>query len=59
MISQWSELTVCLTCSAIVPTRFVDDHEQWHARIAQVAIDNTARLDALGAPPPPTAADPR
>lgn len=37
----------CPVCWAWVRAPFLDEHEAWHSRIAQVAIETTARLVAL------------
>lgn len=44
---RWDELGVCLTCSAIVPNRLMNGHEEWHTRIAEVAIETKKRVDRM------------
>jgi len=37
----------CQVCGAMVPSQMVQQHEEWHERISQVAIESTQRIDAL------------
>jgi hypothetical protein len=44
---RWEELGICLTCSAIVPNRLMHEHDEWHTRIAEVAIETKHRIDRM------------
>jgi hypothetical protein len=37
----------CLICGAIVSSRLVRDHQQWHKNISDVAIHSIEQIDAL------------
>lgn len=41
------ETKTCGTCWAVIATRMADQHDEWHQRIAEVAIESTQRIDAL------------
>lgn len=39
----------CITCSGWVEVAAIPEHDQWHERIANVAIENTKRIDEFTA----------
>lgn len=40
-------VTSCPTCGALVHLKMLEDHQEWHQRIADVAIESTKRVEAL------------
>lgn len=42
-----AETRTCITCWAQVRTEVMHLHEEWHANISSVAIENTRRIRAL------------
>lgn len=39
--------STCMTCWALVPQQMAQEHDDWHDRIARVAIESTQQIDAL------------